>query len=44
MGAVSKTSDSGQSLGGSFADLLGELGGDDGFGVDDALDMAKKFF
>lgn len=44
MGLVSKTSDSGQSLGGSFADLLGELGGDDGFGVDDALDMAKKFF
>ncbi len=44
MGLVSKTSDSGQSLGGSFADLLSGPGGDDGFGVDDALDMAKKFF
>ena len=45
MGAVSKSSDSGKSLDtGSISNLLGGLGGDDGFGVDDALNLAKKFF
>ena len=43
MGAVSKSSDSGKSLGGSVGDLLGGLGDGD-FGVDDALNLAKKFF
>lgn len=40
MGAISKSSDGGNSL----ADTAGGLFGGDGFGVDDALDLAKKFF
>ena len=45
MGAMSKSSDSGKSLSGSGStgDLLGSLMGED-FGVDDVLDLAKKFF
>jgi outer membrane lipoprotein SlyB len=44
MGAVSKSSQGGGS-GSSLTDMLGSLSGDgDGFGVDDALDLAKKFF
>jgi len=39
MGAVSKSSNAGNSIG----DLLGGVVGKD-FGVDDALDLAKKFF
>ena len=39
MGAVSKSSNAG----GSIGDVLGGLLGKD-FGVDDALDLAKKFF
>ena len=38
MGAVSKSSDAGKSLTGSLSDMLG------GFGLDDALGLAKKFF
>jgi hypothetical protein len=45
MGAMSKSSDQGKSLSGSGSDsgLLGGLLGED-FGVDDMLDLAKKFF
>ena len=45
MGAMSKSSDSGKSLSGSDSagGLLGSLMGED-FGVDDVLDLAKKFF
>lgn len=45
MGAVSKKSNGGQDLGDSAGGLLGSLlGGGDGFGVDDVLGLAKKFF
>lgn len=43
MGAISKESDGGNSLGGSASDMFGSLMGGD-FGLDDALDLAKKFF
>ncbi len=43
MGALSKSSDGGNSLSDSASDMLGGLAGD-GFGIDDALDLAKKFF
>ncbi len=43
MGAMSKSSDSGKSVGNSASDLFGGLMGED-FGVDDVLDLAKKFF
>lgn len=44
MGAMSKSSDSGKSLSGdSIGDMFGNLMGED-FGVDDALNLAKKFF
>lgn len=42
MGALSKKSDAGRSAGSVLPDLLG--GGDDGFGVDDVLNLARKFF
>jgi hypothetical protein len=42
MGALSKKSDAGRSAGSLLPDLLG--GGDDGFGVDDVLNLARKFF
>lgn len=45
MGAMSKSSNAGQSQGGSIGDVLGGLlGGDDGLDMDDVLSMAKKFF
>lgn len=45
MGALSKKSDAGKSLESSLPGLLGGLlGGDDGFGMDDMLGMARKFF
>lgn len=44
MGAVSKKSNAGQSMGGGLTDLLGLGGDDDGFGLDDVLSLAKKFF
>ena len=56
MGAMSKKTSAGRDLGtsasagglGPLGDLLGGLGGgasrDDGFGIDDVLGMAKKFF
>ena len=45
MGAVSKESNAGSSLGDSGGGLLGSLmGGGDGFDVDDVLNLAKKFF
>lgn len=45
MGALSKKSNAGQSMGGGITDLLGMGGGkDDGIGLDDVLDIAKKFF
>lgn len=43
MGAVSKESDGGNSLNESASDMFGSLMGGD-FGLDDALDLAKKFF
>ena len=42
MGALSKKSDAGRSAGSVLPELLG--GGDDGFGVDDVLNLARKFF
>jgi hypothetical protein len=56
MGAMSKKTSGGRDIGpsasggglGSLGDLIGGLGGgaskDDGFGIDDVLGMAKKFF
>jgi hypothetical protein len=44
MGALSKSSDAGNSLDDSASDLFGSLMGGDGIGVDDVLDLAKKFF
>lgn len=44
MGAMSKSSNAGESLDSSASDLFGSLMGDDGFGVDDVLNLAKKFF
>ena len=45
MGAISKGSNGGESLDNSLPGLLGSLvGGDDGFGMDDVLGQAKKFF
>lgn len=52
MGAMSKTSNAGKSLDSSLPGLLGGLLGggnkgakeDDGFGIDDVLGLAKKFF
>ncbi len=43
MGAVSKGSEGGKNLDDSAGDLFGNLMGG-GFGIDDALDLAKKFF
>lgn len=43
MGAVSKKSNAGQSMTGGLGSLLG-MGDDDGFGLDDVLGLAKKFF
>ena len=44
MGALSKKSNAGQSMGGGLTDLLGFGGNDDGLGLDDVLNLAKKFF
>ena len=44
MGALSKSSNAGQSLDNSTSDMLGGLMGGDGFGLDDVLSLAKKFF
>ncbi|MGB5290597.1 MAG: DUF937 domain-containing protein [Lysobacterales bacterium] len=44
MGAMSKTSNEGQSLDNSTSDLLGSLMGGDGFDMDDVVNIAKKFF
>ena len=44
MGAMSKSSNSGQSLDNSASDLLGSLMGGDGIDMDDVLNLAKKFF
>jgi len=44
MGAVSKSSNAGQSLDSSASDLLGGLMGGDGIDMDDVLSLAKKFF
>jgi hypothetical protein len=45
MGAMSKSSASGKSTDGSVSDMLGGLlGGSDGVGMDDVLNLAKKFF
>jgi len=44
MGALSKSSDSGNSLNESASDMFGGLMGGDGIGVDDVLDFAKKLF
>ena len=50
MGTMSKKSNAGHDVDESSSDLLGELmggalaGGGDGFGIDDVLGMAKKFF
>lgn len=43
MGAVSKSSDAGNASTSSLGDMIGGLLGED-FNLDDALDMAKKFF
>jgi len=43
MGAMSKNSDAGNASADSIGGLLGGLIGDD-FGVDDVLNLAKKFF
>lgn len=42
MGALSKKSDAGRSAGSVLPELLG--GEDDSFGVDDVLNLARKFF
>lgn len=45
MGAMSKSSNAGQSLdSSSTSDLLGSLMGGDGVDMDDVLNLAKKFF
>ena len=44
MGAISKSSNAGQSLDNSTSDLLGGLMGGDGIDMDDVLNLAKKFF
>jgi hypothetical protein len=45
MGALSKSSNGGRSLGDSLPGLLGSAVGDDGdFGLDDLLGLAKKLF
>ena len=44
MGAMSKSSNAGQSLDNSTSDLLGGLMGGDGIDMDDVLNLAKKFF
>jgi hypothetical protein len=44
MGAMSKNTNKGNSLESSLPGLLGGLGGDDGFGLDDVLGLAKKLF
>ena len=44
MGAMSKSSNAGKSLGNSTSDLLGGLMGGDGIDMDDVLNLAKKFF
>ena len=44
MGAMSKSSNAGQSLDNSTSDLLGSLMGGDGIDMDDVLNLAKKFF
>jgi len=43
MGAMSKSSNGGQSLGSLLPDLFSEVSGDDGFDLDDILGLAKKF-
>jgi len=44
MGAMSKSSNAGQSLDNSTSDMLGGLMGGDGIDMDDVLSLAKKFF
>lgn len=44
MGAMSKNSNSGQTLDNSASDLFGSLMGGDGIDMDDVLNLAKKFF
>ena len=44
MGAMSKSSNAGQSLDNSTSDMLGGLMGGDGIDMDDVLNLAKKFF
>lgn len=44
MGAMSKSSNAGQSLDSSTSDMLGGLMGGDGIDMDDVLNLAKKFF
>lgn len=44
MGALSKNSEGGKSAFSMLPDLLGGGGDDDGFGVDDVLSLARKFF
>jgi len=44
MGAMSKSSNAGQSLDSSTSDMLGGLMGGDGIDLDDVLNLAKKFF
>lgn len=43
MGALSKQSDGGKAAGSMLPDLLGGAD-DDGFGVDDVLNLARRFF
>ena len=44
MGALSKKSEGGRSAFSMLPDLLGGGADDDGFGVDDVLSLARKFF
>jgi len=44
MGAMSKSSNAGQSLDNSTSDMLGSLMGGDSIDMDDVLNLAKKFF
>ncbi|MGB5487312.1 MAG: DUF937 domain-containing protein [Lysobacterales bacterium] len=44
MGAMSKTSNAGETLDNSTSGLLGSLMGGDGFDMDDVFNIAKKFF
>ena len=44
MGAMSKSSNAGSSLDESASGMFGSLMGGDGIGIDDVLNLAKKFF